>query len=95
MNLKEILDYGNTLERTDEQSRRLENASKRQTEAVNSNDRQSRIPKTKASNKSRQQRFLRSQDQRNNTQANNRKVANMSELWGHISAQRRDAILSG
>ena len=28
MNLKEILDYGNTLERTDEQSKRLDNASK-------------------------------------------------------------------
>ncbi len=33
MNLKEILDYGNTLERTDEQSKRLDNASKVQGES--------------------------------------------------------------
>ena len=41
MTLKEILDYGNTLERTDEQSKRLDNASKIQSEnTVNSNDTQ-------------------------------------------------------
>ncbi len=33
MNVKEILDYGNTLERTDEQSKRLDNASKVQGES--------------------------------------------------------------
>lgn len=33
MTLKQILDYGNTLERTDEQSKRLDNASKFQSES--------------------------------------------------------------
>ena len=43
MTLKEILDYGNTLERTDEQSKRLDNASKVQSEnTVNYNDKQSK-----------------------------------------------------
>ena len=43
MTLKEILEYGNTLERTDEQSKRLDNASKLQSEnTVNSNDKQSK-----------------------------------------------------
>ena len=43
MTLKEILDYGNTLERTDEQSKRLDNASKVQSKnTVNYNDKQSK-----------------------------------------------------
>ena len=43
MTLKEILDYGNTLERTDEQSKRLDNASKVPSEnTVNYNDKQSK-----------------------------------------------------
>ena len=43
MTLKEILDYGNTLERTDEQSKRLDNASKVQSEnTVNYNAKQSK-----------------------------------------------------
>ena len=43
MTLKEILDYRNTLERTDEQSKRLDNASKVQSKnTVNYNDKQSK-----------------------------------------------------
>lgn len=43
MSLKEILDYGNTLERTDEQSKRLDNASKYQSDnTVNFSDKQSK-----------------------------------------------------
>ena len=89
MSLKGILEYGNTLERTNEQSKQLDNASKLQSEnTVNSNDKQSKQTRKSptsdgaTSGSSRNRYPKRNKSIPDETQSRNCKSHTCSQLWG-------------